>query len=104
LYFALAAFTGLGDNDYYVASVLEACLMICYLLFNLFLAAYILGGLFPFAHFAVCMLFHHASSDVHTIDGMQQTVINALKVAPCNVSSIVRACCVTEVEAVQGAN
>ncbi len=45
LYFALAAFTGLGDNDFFVASVPEACVMAGFLLFNLLLAAYILGTL-----------------------------------------------------------
>ncbi len=43
LYFAVAAFTGLGDNDFFVASVPEACVMAVFLLFNLLLAAYILG-------------------------------------------------------------
>ncbi|KAL6755507.1 ankyrin repeat-containing domain protein, partial [Haematococcus lacustris] len=43
LYFAMAAFTGLGDNDFYIASVPEAVVMLVYLLFNLLLGAYILG-------------------------------------------------------------
>lgn len=43
LYFALAAFTGLGDNDFYIASVVEAIIMGFFLLFNLLLSAYILG-------------------------------------------------------------
>ncbi|GFH26539.1 uncharacterized protein HaLaN_24706, partial [Haematococcus lacustris] len=43
LYFSMAAFSGLGDNDFYVASVPEAVVMLVYLLFNLLLGAYILG-------------------------------------------------------------
>ncbi|KAG2447078.1 hypothetical protein HYH02_007828 [Chlamydomonas schloesseri] len=43
LYFSVSAFTGLGDSSLYAGSVPEAGFMILYLLFNLFLGAYILG-------------------------------------------------------------
>ncbi|KAG2493568.1 hypothetical protein HYH03_008087 [Edaphochlamys debaryana] len=43
LYFSVSAFTGLGDSALYAGTVAEAAFMIVYLLFNLFLAAYILG-------------------------------------------------------------
>ncbi|KXZ44423.1 hypothetical protein GPECTOR_68g396 [Gonium pectorale] len=43
LYFSVSAFTGLGDNALYASTVPEAAFMICYLFFNLFLGAYILG-------------------------------------------------------------
>ncbi|KAG2444346.1 hypothetical protein HXX76_001102 [Chlamydomonas incerta] len=43
LYFSVSAFTGLGDSSLYAGSVPEAAFMILYLLFNLFLGAYILG-------------------------------------------------------------
>ncbi|GLC57329.1 hypothetical protein PLESTB_001212500 [Pleodorina starrii] len=43
LYFSVSAFTGLGDGALFAATVPEAAFMIAYLLFNLFLGAYILG-------------------------------------------------------------
>ncbi|KAG2447077.1 hypothetical protein HYH02_007827 [Chlamydomonas schloesseri] len=43
LYFSVSAFTGLGDGSLYAGTVPEAAFMIVYLLFNLFLGAYILG-------------------------------------------------------------
>ncbi|KAG2444345.1 hypothetical protein HXX76_001101 [Chlamydomonas incerta] len=43
LYFSVSAFTGLGDGALYAGTVPEAAFMIVYLLFNLFLGAYILG-------------------------------------------------------------
>ncbi|GLC44797.1 hypothetical protein PLESTB_001212900 [Pleodorina starrii] len=43
LYFSVSAFTGLGDAALFATTVPEAAFMIAYLLFNLFLGAYILG-------------------------------------------------------------
>ncbi|GLI61751.1 hypothetical protein VaNZ11_004203 [Volvox africanus] len=43
LYFSVSAFTGLGDGALFASTVPEAAFMILYLLFNLFLGAYILG-------------------------------------------------------------
>ncbi|PNH09149.1 Potassium channel KAT1, partial [Tetrabaena socialis] len=43
LYFSISTFTGLGDSSLYASTVPEAAFMIVYLLFNLFLGAYILG-------------------------------------------------------------
>ncbi|GIM10248.1 hypothetical protein Vretimale_14045, partial [Volvox reticuliferus] len=43
LYFSVSAFTGLGDAALFASTVPEAAFMILYLLFNLFLGAYILG-------------------------------------------------------------
>ncbi|EFJ46903.1 hypothetical protein VOLCADRAFT_62022, partial [Volvox carteri f. nagariensis] len=43
LYFSTSAFTGLGDAALFASTVPEAAFMVIYLLFNLFLGAYILG-------------------------------------------------------------
>ncbi len=65
LYFALAAFSGLGDNDFYIASVPEACVMAAYLLFNLLLAAYILGGCDTHTHINTNKYTHKLHSYGH---------------------------------------
>ena len=44
LYFAISAFTGLGDGDLYAASPAEAVCVIVFMLCNVVLTAYCLGG------------------------------------------------------------
>ena len=43
LYFAVTAFTGLGDGDFYSASPAEATCVILFMLCNVVLSAYCLG-------------------------------------------------------------
>jgi hypothetical protein len=37
-------FTGFGDNEFFARNPLETCIVVVYLLFNILLQAYILGG------------------------------------------------------------